>query len=367
MRAVMPYKSITKMTLEDLGLNQNLKAHFKTENPEAFEVGRVIVEHKERYIVQTKQGNFNAEITGNLRFTAESRVDFPTVGDWIKLSIYDKDLAVIQGILPRTSLLERQAIGKYGERQLIAANVDYAFIIQSVGHDFNLNRLERYVTICHSSSIVPIIVLSKIDLITPDEIQNLTRQVQKRAKDVPVVALSNESMEGYEALKTFIKKGKTYCMLGSSGVGKSSLTNNLLGEQLMGISTISESTNKGKHITSYRALFVLQTGGIIIDTPGMRELGITDQAQSVEQTFDYILQLAESCKFNDCTHTNEVGCAVLEALEDGELDYDAYENYQKLRRERMHFESTIREKRAKDKKQGKLYKRIQQIKRKNKY
>lgn len=350
------------MTLEDLGLNEAALELIDMNELNGFELGRVIVEHKERYIVQNEQGLYQAEITGSLRFSAESRVDFPAVGDWVKLSVFDEGSAIIIEVLPRFSSLERQAVGRSGEKQIIATNVDTAFIVQAVGHDFNLNRLERYLAIANSSSISPVIVLSKIDLISTSELEKLIDQIHARIPKASVLAISNETEAGYEELKNLIKKGQTYCVLGSSGVGKSSLTNNLLHNAKMEISDISSSTSKGRHTTSHRELIILPEGGIIIDTPGMRELGIASEAGGVEQTFDQITELTRHCKFNDCTHTEEVGCAVLEALESGELDADSFENYHKLMREQAHFSSTIAERREKDKKLGKLYKRIQQEK-----
>ncbi len=355
------------MTLQQIGFNEALEDYLAKEQMDTSEIGRVIVEHKERYVVQTESGSLNAEITGNLRYSAESRLDFPAVGDWVKLMAYDENSAVILGVLPRTSLLERQAIGKHGERQIIATNVDFAFIMQAVGLDFNLNRLERYLSICHSARITPIAILSKTDLTTEEEIRQLIDQVRLRHADLQVIPLSNETLEGLEQIRQHLKEGKTYCILGSSGVGKSSLINNLLNKEHMKVSAISEQTNKGRHTTSHRELFVLEDGGVIIDTPGMRELGITEKSQGLETTFSDLAELAKQCKFNDCTHTNEEGCAILEALDNGEIDEKALENFQKLKREQERFESTVREKRAKDKKLGKLYKRIQEDKRKRKF
>lgn len=350
------------MTLEDLGLNESALELIDPDDLGGLELGRVIVEHKERYIVQTVEATFQAEITGSLRYSAESRTDFPAVGDWVKLSVFDEGSAVIIEVLPRFSSLERQAVGRSGEKQIIATNVDTAFIVQAVGHDFNLNRLERYLTITNSSSIAPVIVLSKTDLVTDEELQNLNSRILSRIPNIPVLSISNETKAGYSELKDMLKRGQSYCILGSSGVGKSSLTNNLLQDARMEVSDISTSTSKGRHTTSHRELIILPEGGIIIDTPGMRELGIASETGAVEQTFDQITDLTRHCKFNDCTHTEEVGCAVLNALEKGALDADIFESYHKLMREQAHFSSTIAERREKDKKMGKLYKRIQQEK-----
>jgi len=351
------------MTLENLGLNKRAKATLSLEASDAT-VGRVIVEHKDRYMVQTAEQVVQAEITGGLRYSAESRADLPAVGDWVRVAVYDDNAAIITEVLPRYSSLTRQAVGKFGEQQIIATNVDVAFIMQAVGHDFNLNRLERYIAICHNSSIQPVILLSKTDIISQEELAVLVDKVERRIKDIPVYPVSNQTKDGYEELKAIIETGNTYCILGSSGVGKSSLANNLLHTAKLKVNTISESTSKGKHTTTHRELMLLPNGGVLIDTPGMRELGITGDSDDIDQTFDQISQLALNCKFSDCQHTEEPGCTVLEALESGKLDQPIYENYQKLKREQAHFSRTTAERRAKDKAQGKLYKRIQEEQRK---
>jgi ribosome biogenesis GTPase len=344
------------MRLEDFGYNNKLEK-FRTENNlNSFDIGRVVEEHKERYKVKTTSGEFEAEIVGNMRFTAKNREDFPAVGDWVALTTYDTDFAIIHKILPRFSTIKRQAVGQFGEIQVIAANIDYAFIIQAVDRDFNINRLERYLTICNSSKVSPIIVLSKTDLLNELKISEILENIRNRIKNVPVIAISNETQEGYEAIKETIEKGKTYCMLGSSGVGKSTLLNNLSGKSIMRTDTISQSTNKGKHVTSHRELILLENGGILIDNPGMREVGITDSAGGLEITFDKIINLSIYCKFKDCSHTSETGCTVLEAVEKGEIDKASYENYLKMEREKEYFESTIAEKRKKDKIFGKIVK-----------
>lgn len=344
------------MNLEDLGYN-NILAEYSIENHlESFEPGRIIAEHKERYMVATTKGELEAEITGNLRFTAKSREDFPAVGDWVALTVYDADFAIIHQILPRTSVIKRQAIGQFGEVQIIATNVDYAFLVQAVDRDFNLNRLERYLTICNSSKVSPVVVLTKTDLVDEQQVKELIGDIEKRVKNIPVFAISNETQDGYTAIKKCIIKGKTYCMLGSSGVGKSTLFNNLSGKALMRTDTISQSTNKGRHVTSHREMIILENGGVLIDNPGMREVAAADTTNGLEITFDTILQYARNCKFKDCTHTSEAGCSVMEAVENGKIDQSAYENYLKMEREKAHFESTIAERRKKDKNFGKMLK-----------
>ncbi len=344
------------MKLEDLGYNDKLEKLRIENNLNDFEIGRVVSEHKERYIVKTEKGESEAEITGNLRFSASSRADFPAVGDWVALINYDPGFSIIHKILPRFSVITRQAVGHTGEIQIIAANIDYAFLVQAVDRDFNINRFERYLTICYTAKVNPVIVLTKTDLITGEKLAEITDSIQHRIKNVTVIAISNETQNGFETLKKIIEKGKTYCMLGSSGVGKSTLVNNLSGKTIMRTDTISESTNKGRHITSHREMIVLENGGILIDNPGMREVGIADSTGGLKTTFDMIFSLSKICRFKDCTHTSEVGCSVLEAVEYGEIDKSSYENYLKMVRERAHFEASAIEKRNRDKQFGKMMK-----------
>jgi len=355
------------MKLKDFGYNDKLEKFRIENNLNDFEIGRVVSEHKERYIVKTEKGELEAEITGNLRFSAINREDFPAVGDWVALTIYDSDFSIIHKILPRSSIISRQAVGQFGEIQVIAANIDYALLVQAADRDFNINRLERYLTICYSSKVSPIIVLSKIDLINEHITSEILENIKARIKNVPVIAISNESQDGYDKIKTIIEKGKTYCMLGSSGVGKSTLLNNLSGRTIMRTETISQSTNKGRHVTSHRELIILENGGILVDNPGMREVGIADLTSGLEITFDMIVRLSQNCKFKDCTHSNEIGCSVLEAVEKGEIDKASYENYLRMEREKVHFESTIAEKRKKDKEFGKIVKNYKKDMNKNMY
>lgn len=344
------------MKLEDFGYNDKLEKFRIENNLKDFKIGRVVSEHKERYIVKTEKGELEAEITGNLRFSSNHREDFPAVGDWVALTIYDAGFSLIHKVLPRFSVISRQNVGQSGEKQIIATNIDYAFIVQAADRDFNINRIERYLTICNSSKVSPTIVLTKIDLINAHRVSEILENIKARIRNVPVIAISNNSQEGYDKIKTIIEKGKSYCMLGSSGVGKSTLLNNLSGRTIMQTNTISQSTNKGRHVTSHRQLIILENGGILVDNPGMREVGIADATSGLEITFDMITGHSQNCKFKDCTHTNEMGCSVLEAVEKGEIDKVSYENYLKTEREKTHFESSLAEKRKRDKKFGKIMK-----------
>ena len=355
------------MNLIDLGLTTEHSAYLKDQDPSVFQPGRVTQEHRERYIVSTGDKDFEAEITGNLRFTANSRADFPAVGDWVSMVIHESDFALIHKILPRKSVLERQTVGKIGEKQIISTNVDFAFIMQSIDNNFNINRLERYLSICYSAGIEPVLVISKIDLSTEKEIQEAIRVLEAREKKVKYILISNLTQTGLDQILDFIQKGKTYCAIGSSGVGKSTLINNLLKKNILKTREISQSTNKGKHTTGHRELFVLENGGIIIDTPGMKELGMTDNLEGIKTTFQEIFNLTLKCKLPACEHINEKGCAVIEAMNSGTIDKDSLNNFRKILREQERFQITVADKRKKERQFSRMAKEIMKEKKKNKY
>jgi ribosome biogenesis GTPase len=344
------------MNLFDLGFTNGLDAYLKDNNLSDFSIGRVTQEHRERYIVSTGENEYDAEITGNLRFSASSREGFPAVGDWVAMTIFDHGVAIIHNILPRKSVLERQAVGKYGEKQIISTNIDVDFIIQSINNNFSINRLERYLTISYVANIEPVLVISKIDLSTENDIQNTIRDLENRDRKVKYILLSNITLNGLDEISDFIQKGKTYCVVGSSGVGKSTLINNLLKKNILKTGQISQSTNKGRHITDHRELFVLENGGIIIDTPGMRELGMIDNIDGIKTTFQSIHDISLKCKFPDCKHFSEAGCAVIEAINNGSIDKDSFDNYRKIQKEQERFQISVAEKRKKEKEFGKMVK-----------
>jgi ribosome biogenesis GTPase len=344
------------MELIKLGLTQELSEMIMEYDPEEFSAGRVTRENKERYVVSDGTNEYDAEITGNLRFSARSRSDFPAVGDWVIIKTYNSEQAIIYKVLPRKSLLTRQAVGKFGEEQIISANIDLAFIVQAINNNFNLNRLERYLTICYSAKIEPVLILSKTDLVSEEEINDATRKLEKRYKKIKYFLLSNVSHSGLDGIKDYIKEGMTCCVIGSSGVGKSSFINNLLEMSVLKTGEISSSTHKGKHITEHREMFLLNNGGIIIDNPGMRELGVTENPEGVKSAFGEIDEIGLDCRFSDCKHINEKGCAVIEALDKGIIDLESYNNYQKIIKEQERFKISIEEKHRRDKMFGKMIK-----------
>ena len=363
---LLQFLLISMNNLFDLGFNQVLKEYIEKNNLNEFSIGRVAQQHKDSYIVITEEGSKRAVITGNLRYGALAKTDLPVVGDWVLLIASD-DLYLIYQVLPRHSRLERQAVQSLSESQLIATNIDQALIVQSVDQNFNLNRLERYVTICYAGDIEPVAVLNKIDLLTKSELEALVKKIEERLPNIPLLVSTTVVDDGARDLLKGLEPRKTYCLVGSSGVGKSSLINAMKRQNLMKIAEISDMHQKGKHTTTHRELIILDNGAMVIDTPGMRELGVLEDGDSISQTFDQIDMLSESCRFADCSHTNEPGCAVLKAIEEGELDASSLKNFKKLQRESKRVESTKAEKRKRDKGFGKMYKEVMKMRNKRRF
>jgi ribosome biogenesis GTPase len=289
------------------------------------------------------------------------------VGDWVLYRTFNSDQAIIHEVLPRKTVLTRQATGKTGEEQIIAANIDAAFIVQAINNNFNINRLERYLTICYNAGIEPVLIISKTDLVTANDVGISLQALRDRGKEIKFFLLSNTTLEGLDQIKDHIQKGKTYCVIGSSGVGKSTFINNLLRSEVLRTGPISTSTNKGRHVTEHREMFVLEEGGIIIDTPGMKELGITESEAGLKSAFHDIADFELQCRFKDCSHMNEAGCAVIKAVDEGLIDPDSYENYLRLKREQERFQTSVAEKRKKDKVFGKILKKYKKDNPRDKY
>ena len=321
-----------------------------------FSIVRVISVNKNSFVVSNGEKDIYAELTGKFLFNTDSALDLPTVGDFVYAQLFDDDtLAIIQDILPRKSLLKRKAAGKKIDFQLIAANIDIAIIMQALDSNFNIRRLERYLVIINDNKITPLILLSKSDLISPEEAEEKKKQILEILPDAKIFSFSNNNASDIENIKTLITPYKTYCLLGSSGVGKTTLLNNLIHQDLYKTQPIRKKDDRGKHTTTRRELIVLENGAIIIDNPGMRELGIISSESGISSTFGEIDLLSDQCKYKDCTHTVEAGCAVLEALEHGEISEERYENFLKIYKESKYNEMSYVEKREKDKKFGKFF------------
>jgi len=344
------------MELKDLGFNDWFQERLGKPQDLEYHLTRVIVVNKDNYIIRNEEMEIPAEITGKIMYGAESNLDFPTVGDWVRVQYFDENtFAVIHEILPRKSLLKRKVAGKKIEYQLVAANIDSAFIVQSVDFDFNLRRLERYLIMINESNIQPVILLSKRDLISSENLKQEILEIKRLNHNHKIIAFSNITGEGLDEIQRIIKKGETYCLLGSSGVGKTTLINKLIGENVFTTRAVREKDGKGRHITPRRQLIILEQGGLIIDTPGMRELGHIGVNTGLNETFIDIITLAQNCRFINCTHMNEPGCSVLEAVEKGELSAKRYQNYLRIRKESEYNEMSYLEKRKKDKMFGKMY------------
>lgn len=346
------------MELKDLGFNDWFRERFNQSQQHDYGLARVIVVNKDNYIIRNEEAAIPAEITGKIMYGAESNFSVPIVGDWVYVQYFDEDtFAVIHEILPRKSLLKRKVAGKKIEYQLIASNIDIAFIVQSLDFNFNLQRLERYLIMVNDSNIKPVILLCKSDLISAENLKQNILAIKSTNHDYDIFAFSNKTGEGLEEIRKLIKKGETYCLIGSSGVGKTTLLNKLIGQDIFATGAVREKDGRGRHKTARRQLTILKQGGLIIDTPGMRELGNIEVKTGLSETFKEIVALSQECHFKNCTHLNEPGCSVLEAVEKGILSSKRYRNYLKVRKESEYNEMSYLEKRKKNKKFGKYIKK----------
>lgn len=343
------------MKLAELGFNIWFQQKRDDCGKPELSIARITRVDRDRYLVRNEQNEIQAEPTGKLLFSVDSSQDLPCVGDWALVQYYnDGSLAIINDLLPRKTFLRRKAAGKKVDYQMIASNIDVAFIMQACDYNFNLRRMERYVVMANDGHIQPVILLSKSDLISTQELEKRFSEVSHARIGAKVIAFSNRTPDGLQTVRETLEKGKTYCLLGSSGVGKTTLLNNLLGREEFDTNPVREKDGRGRHTTARRQLIVLDNGALLIDTPGMRELGMIAVETSIDESFSDIDELSGSCRFNDCTHTTEAGCAILKAIENAGLDEERYRSYMKLMKESEFHQMSYAERRKKDRRFGRM-------------
>ncbi|MCK5686355.1 ribosome small subunit-dependent GTPase A [bacterium] len=325
------------MNLKKYGWNDHFDGQFQQYKGNGLTAGRIIAVHRSGYDLVTENGELFGLLSGKLRFEIEFDGLPPAVGDWVVVMEYpDEGKAIIHNVLKSYSQLSRNEAGFEARQQVLACNIDTVFLVVSLNRDFSLRRIERYLVVIRNSGANAVVVLNKSDL--SDEVEMKIDQVRKVAYDYEVIATSTVNGSGIDLLHGFLETGKTSVFLGSSGVGKSTLINGLCGLEVMDVCDISEYSDRGKHTTTHRQLFMTDDYGMIIDSPGMRELQLWETGNTISELFDEIEVLGRNCRFADCTHDSEPGCAVLEALENGSIDEGRLNSYFKLLREKAYME-----------------------------
>lgn len=333
------------MTPEEFGFTPWFQQQVDAAAFRDFKPARVTAIHKGWCDISDGRETRPAKTTGKLRRAARESKDYLTVGDWVLAANFDTDdFAMIHSVLDRQNALRRKTAGKEVGHQLIAANIDTAFVVHTLDKGFNLPKLERYLSIVNDSGIEPVVLLTKKDLLSAGELKERLAEVEARLPNVPVYAFSNTTGSGLKAVQKLFKPQKTYCLLGASGVGKTSLINSLMGEEdLYFTLPVRECDGKGIHTTTWRELIELDNGALVIDTPGMRELGHLDTAAGIKDTFEDIITLEPQCRFRDCAHTKTKGCAIEAAVESGIINKARYENFIRMRQEAAAAQRALKE------------------------
>ncbi|HEV8267574.1 MAG TPA: ribosome small subunit-dependent GTPase A [Thermoanaerobaculia bacterium] len=321
--------------LVSYGLTPEIESFFETRRAEGLVLARVLSENRDVWEVATESGVVPAEAFGRLYHAAASREELPAVGDWVAVRLLDgEERAFIDEVLPRRTLLARKEAGRGSGRAVLAANVDTLFVVTGLDHDLNTNRIQRYAALAADGGVVPVVVLTKADLARdPEEGSTALAAVRSALPGVEVHAVSSITGAGVERLTPYLGSGKTVALAGSSGAGKSTLVNALLGVERLETSPVRESDSRGRHTTTRRQAFLVPTGALVVDTPGLREVAVAVDESALDTAFGDVAALASRCRFRDCRHKGEPGCAVREALERGELDPGRLEALAKLRRE----------------------------------
>ncbi len=321
--------TMDERVLEKLGWGPPFQETWRARASEGEEPARVTADYGVEYMLATLQGDMRATLPGKLRMAIRKGQSLrPVVGDWVALEPRRQEgTAVIQTVLPRRTQLARKAAGRVSEEQVVAANVDTVFLVSALTRDLNPRRLERYLSVAWDSGAQPVLVLTQADLC--DDVTAALERLAPLVQDVPLHAVSSFTGEGLEALEPYLRGPRTVALIGSSGVGKSTLINRLLGAARQEVGAVRENY-KGRHTTTHRELFLLPQGGLVIDTPGMRELGLMENEEGVRTAFVDIEALAGNCRFSDCRHEREPGCAVREAVREGHLPAERLESFHKL-------------------------------------